>query len=109
MSYQPSIELVLSDFETQVENDMVKCVQRYGFNVDREELRRALMYDRRQYDKGYADGKADAEGKIIHCKDCRHLGEVFPSTQFGHTAECWHWMQPVLLEDWCSRGEKPNE
>jgi hypothetical protein len=33
--------------------------------VNREELIRALKYDRGQYDKGYADGVRDAEPKWI--------------------------------------------
>ena len=38
-----------------------KAVFEAGFHVDKEELAKALKYDRDQYDKGYADGYA--EGK----------------------------------------------
>ena len=31
----------------------------FGVDLDRKELIRALQYDRNQYEKGYADGKAD--------------------------------------------------
>lgn len=55
----------------------------FGVDVDKEELLRALHYDRQQYDKGYADGKRDAQKWIpvterlpedeelvlIHCKN----------------------------------------
>jgi hypothetical protein len=37
----------------------------FGADVDKEELIRALQYDRNQYEKGYADGKADAMPKWI--------------------------------------------
>lgn len=50
------IEQVCSDIQTQYENDMVNVVQSYGFNVDKEELEKALAYDRGQYEKGFADG-----------------------------------------------------
>ena len=32
----------------------------FGVDMDREELIRALKYDRDQYNKGYADGRSDA-------------------------------------------------
>ena len=32
----------------------------FGVDMDKDELIRALQYDRGQYEKGYADGKADA-------------------------------------------------
>lgn len=32
----------------------------FGVDLDKDELIRALQYDRGQYEKGYADGKADA-------------------------------------------------
>lgn len=32
-----------------------------GYNIDKEELIKALDYDRNQYKKGYQDGKADYE------------------------------------------------
>lgn len=32
-----------------------------GFNIDKEELIKALAYDRHQYERGYQDGKAEAK------------------------------------------------
>ena len=31
-------------------------MQKIGININKNELRKALIYDRDQYDKGYADG-----------------------------------------------------
>ena len=47
--------------EIDIDGEIVKAVWRYGVEVDKEELLRALQYDRDQYQKGYADGKADAQ------------------------------------------------
>ena len=44
----------------QFEDDCIKAVQSYGFMVNKEELVKALIYDRKQYEKGYADGYAKA-------------------------------------------------
>ena len=41
---------------TKLESDCVKSVQSYGFDVDKEELAKALNYDRNQYEKGHKDG-----------------------------------------------------
>lgn len=67
--YKSIIEQVCSDIQTQYENDMVKVVQSYGFNVDKEELAKALAYDRHQYEKGYEDGKREMlekTGRLEH-------------------------------------------
>ena len=54
VDYQSPIELILGDLQTQIEDNCLKAVQSYGFNIDKDELRKALEYDRGQYDKGYA-------------------------------------------------------
>ena len=56
VGYCSPIEMIMSDIQTQIENDTVKACQSYGFRVDKEELAKALKYDRDQYDKGYKDG-----------------------------------------------------
>ena len=48
----------------QMEGEIMKAVQRVGIDVDKDELIRALQYDRGQYQKGYMDGFKDAlDGK----------------------------------------------
>ena len=66
--YESPIEMIASDISIKLENDVVTAIQSYGINVDKDELIRALRYDRNQYNKGYQDAKAE----IIHCKDCKH-------------------------------------
>lgn len=66
--YRSPIEIIYGQMETQMEGDILRAVQKYGINVDKEELLQALQYDRNQYEKGYADGKADAL-KWISVKD----------------------------------------
>ena len=56
-NYQSPIELIMGEIQTHVENDSVKAVQSYGFNIDKAELEKALKYDRDQYDKGYSDAR----------------------------------------------------
>lgn len=62
--YKSPIELitgpiVMKQVEER-EKQIYECIQQYGINVDKDELIRALQYDRSQYDKGYRDGYRDA-------------------------------------------------
>lgn len=59
--YKSPIELMQTQMQMQVEDYIMKAVMKVGINVDKEELLKALQYDRNQYDKGYKDG----------CSKCR--------------------------------------
>lgn len=54
--YQSPIQQYISDMSMKIENDVCTAVQKVCTYVDKEELIKALRYDRQQYDKGYADG-----------------------------------------------------
>lgn len=69
--YKSPIEIIQEQMTMQMnmemENGILKAVQRYNIDVDKEELLKALKYDREQYDKGYQDGlNAD---KWIPCSE----------------------------------------
>lgn len=57
MTYKSPIEIIHSQMEIQYENDIYSAVQKVGINVDKDELVKALEYDRNQYQKGYEDAK----------------------------------------------------
>lgn len=65
--YESPIEIIKGAFTTECENGIMTAVQKYGVNVDKEELIKALNYDRRQYDKGFEDGRKSA--LIINLND----------------------------------------
>lgn len=60
MDYKSPIEIAIGQFrleqEKRIEGEVFKAIQDYGINIDKDELIRALRYDREQYDKGYEDG-----------------------------------------------------
>ena len=62
--YDSPITLIATEVQMKMENDTLQAVQRYGIDVDKDELMKALNYDRGQYDKGYRDGYNDAMKKI---------------------------------------------
>lgn len=53
-------EPIVEEINKQKEEMVFKAMCRVGVDVDKEELLKALQYDRNQYEKGYADGYADA-------------------------------------------------
>lgn len=80
--YKSPIEMLVADIQHQIakeqDEEIYKAVVSFGISVDKEELLRALKYDRDQYGKGYADGKADAKGhgrwieykSFMECSEC---------------------------------------
>ena len=68
MSWESPIDAMFSDMEMKLEGEVFRAVQRVGITVDKDELIKALEYDRGQYEKGYADAMAT----IVHCKDCKY-------------------------------------
>ena len=82
----------------------------FGVDLDRGELVRALQYDRNQYNKGYADGKRDAEAALVRCKDCKHYVDIesrcdHPMQEAEWCYDCWIVMEP---NDFCSCGERKD-
>lgn len=53
--YNAPIELFQRDMNVELEGTILKAVANVGVNVNKEELQKALNYDRKQYEKGYKD------------------------------------------------------
>lgn len=54
--YESPIKILYGSAQCEVEADVFKAILSYDIRVDKDELIRALHYDRDQYDKGFADG-----------------------------------------------------
>ena len=72
VAYRSPIETIWSDIEydyvEQIEKMVLNAVQSVGIRVNKEELIKALAYDREQYRKGWED----RDSEIVRCKDCKH-------------------------------------
>jgi hypothetical protein len=69
--YENPITQIVGDITEQIEQYqenqlMLTLNQKMGFSVDKEELIKALKYDRKQYEKGEKDGKAEMIERIEH-------------------------------------------
>ena len=92
--YEAPIESIITEMWTQVvkqrENDIYRAVQKCDVNVNKEELVRALQYDRQQYEKGYSDG----------CKDSIfRFASFLKNKSFCCDSNDWHSFQAINVED----------
>lgn len=71
--YKSPIKVFQSNLEMQFEGEILKAVQRADIAVDRDELIRALRYDREQYQKGFNDARKNAV-PVVRCEDCAYFG-----------------------------------
>lgn len=55
MSYKAPIEVLMKEAKLNFENGIYNAIQEYEINVDKDELIKALNYDREMYIKGYND------------------------------------------------------
>ena len=104
--YESPIELfyknVAAQMEQRTENVVISAVQNVGVNVDKDELIKALEYDRNQYQKGYDDGK----NAVVRCKDCKHSYEDVS----GRVCVKGAWLDCVVTDDFfCAYGEEGDD
>ena len=54
--YESPISLITQEVYEQTEEMIYRAVTKVGVDVDKEELVKALQYDRNQYDKAFMEG-----------------------------------------------------
>lgn len=64
-NYESPIKAIETKMQFEFEGELMRAVKSLGFDVDKDELLRALQYDREQYAKGYAAGVAADKAKLI--------------------------------------------
>lgn len=107
--YDSPIELFMAEIQSKFENGIVESLQRFDIDVDKDELLRALKYDRDQYHKGFLDGKlsgyAERDQEIVRCVDCKHHEDELPGAVW-----C-----PYVVGSWapndffCANGERRDD
>lgn len=68
MSYKSPIETVVSELQIEqvnkLDGEILRAVQEIEITVNKEQLLKALQYDRHQYEKGYKDGYDDGYSHV---------------------------------------------
>ena len=54
--YRSPLEIIYKDVQHTLEEEILYAIQQVDIKVNKEELIKALEYDRKQYEKGYEDG-----------------------------------------------------
>ena len=104
--YESPIKVIQGELETQLEGEILKAVHRVGVSVDRDELIRALRYEREQYQKGFDDARAAAV-VVTRCKDCEHL--VNATVNGNGFLICDISDMETAPDDFCSHGDRREE
>ena len=112
MSYKSPIEIATdlsNTFMLETENEVVKAVYHVGVKVDKDELLRALVYDRKQYKAGYLDGIENRIPIEYIKKELKKLDSDINYAGYGdemldQLIYAKSWVEEVLLKGW----EKEN-
>lgn len=86
--YESPLEKIYSNIQSQIikqdeENMMYAVNQAVGYNVDKQELIKALNYDREQYKKGYADAMSVIENIKTEIEDFRNDALEYPNWEYA--------------------------
>lgn len=69
IGYKSPIEVFVAEMQTKFDDEILKAVQNVGINVEKEELLKALRYDRDQYNIGFSNGYEKAINDVAHYLD----------------------------------------
>lgn len=112
--YEPPLEFVVKEICEKIGENVDAMVIQACFDahveVNRDELLAALKYDRGQYEKGVADGRAQAAEELVHCADCEYWQREWkPITAKDGTHFCAN-VGLCTSADWfCADGAKIDE
>lgn len=99
----------------QMESDVLKFISRYGIEVDKDELLKALRYDREQYETGFRDGYEKRDEEIVRCKDCekRYTEDCLMLFERDYIDSDGDWwiddIEHTDDEGYCHCGERRND
>ena len=82
MVYKSPIQILQQEFEMSMnkcfEDETFKAIQKFGISVDKEELIKALKYDREQFEKGRECGKREIRKELFEL--IKDYDEYLPTT-----------------------------
>lgn len=67
--YESPIKIIEQQMQMDFENNVLNAIKSYGVVVDKDELIKALQYDRNQYEKGQADMLDEVIKKLSESAD----------------------------------------
>ena len=70
--FNRTVDNIMSAFNKSIDDGVVECVVKAGFNVDKDKLVEVFTQDKRRYEEAYRKGYAQRDAGIIRCKDCHY-------------------------------------
>lgn len=70
--FNRTVDNIMSAFNKSIDDGVVECVVKAGFNVDKDKLMEVFTQDKQRYEEAYRKGYAQRDADIIRCKDCKH-------------------------------------
>lgn len=109
--YESPIQLffdeIFDEIQHEIDGTVYSAVQNVGVNVDKEELIKALQYDRGQYEKGYADAMQKTRWIPVSERLPEENETVIASTKCGVYPEThytkkygWEWAYEAGSDYW---------
>ena len=105
--YNSPIKILYGSTQRGIEDEVFKAILSYGIQVDKDELIRALAYDRDQYNRGFNDGIMAAADELVRCKDCKHY-EIHRPKVLENCERNGH-LIPVSPDGFCCFGERRSD
>lgn len=108
-------EDIIKDIVKKQDGVLLEAVHRVGFDVNKDELEKALLYDRDQYEEGFSDGRRARDSEIVRCRECMFWGESLTKEERNECdvyadLVCTYWMSDGLTrDDFCSKGERGDD
>ena len=107
---EPTYRSFQEEINGHLETRITATIQeKYNINCDKEELIKALKYDRQQYDKGYADAKRTYQitvGTPVHNDKLQLIDELMNIKKFFQNATGGTY--PICIEQAIQIIEKLN-
>ena len=99
--YESPIRIIQKQFEKSVENEIFKAVCNVGVDVDKEELIRALQYDRDQYNRGFKDGLEASSMMKEEEKRAKSKWEIDCDGYYPYCPKCGEEPPGRCMTDYC--------
>lgn len=107
--YKSPIDTFIGEVQETFENAVYKAVQNIGVNIDKEELKKALAYDRGQFELGYSAGRESREREIVRCNDCVWYDKRRSYANNNILYECRNLKNYFPIDFFCKDGERSED
>ena len=98
---KPIINQIIGQMHTEYENEVMRVVQSYGFDVDKDRLSQALRDAQRFYMEGYNDAMRNPNRvEVVRCKDCEYY------VLHALACRCEHMNGVMPIDGFCSNGKR---